>query len=501
MQVALLPGERWWGGAVVDGWQMPFPDGFARDLQNGGGNQSMPLLLSSKGRYVWADEPFAFRFENDTLHLDGSDIGLHTAGTSLRDAFLAAQDAHFPPDGRFPDSLLFTAPQYNLWIELLQQPTQERVLAYAEAALLHGFPPGVLTIDVNWHERYGEWTFHSGRFPDPKGMVARLGEMGFLIMLWLCPCVTADSTTFRDLRDKGLLCRDDRGKPIIGAWWDGYSAGLDLLNPDAVAWLYDALERLIAETGIVGFKFDGGDVNFWRGLGMAQPHAYTRAWNEIGRRYAFSEYKDCWRSGGWGMAQRIRDRYHNWDAHHGVRSLIPMGIAQGLTGFRYNCPDMIGGGEFLDFLQGGEASVRFDPELFVRYAQIAALFPMMQFSAAPWRLLDEEYLAYCRDAAHLHVRFGAEIWRLAQESARSGEPLLRSLEYVYPGEGYTEVMDQFLLGERWLVAPVVEKGARARKVVFPPGEWEDEDGRRYSGPAKATVHAPLSRLPLFQKRD
>jgi hypothetical protein len=48
-----------------------------------------------------------------------------------------------------------------------------------------------------------------------------------------------------------------------------------------------------------------------------------------------------------------------------------------------------------------------DEELFVRSAQCSALFPMIQFSAAPWRVLrDAVKIGYCRNAALLHRRFG-----------------------------------------------------------------------------------------------
>jgi hypothetical protein len=46
-----------------------------------------------------------------------------------------------------------------------------------------------------------------------------------------------------------------------------------------------------------------------------------------------------------------------------------------------------------------------DEELFVRSAQCSALFPMIQFSVAPWRVLrDAVKIGYC--AALLHRRFG-----------------------------------------------------------------------------------------------
>lgn len=62
-----------------------------------------------------------------------------------------------------------------------------------------------------------------------------------------------------------------------------------------------------------------------------------------------------------------------------------------------------------------------DQELMVRYAQCAALFPIMQFSKAPWSVLDDEYLAYCREAALLHEKLGEEILELAKDAAETGE--------------------------------------------------------------------------------
>ena len=49
--IRILPGERWYGGAVDDGYKMPFQNGYSLQLYgNCRGNQAAPLLLSSKGR-------------------------------------------------------------------------------------------------------------------------------------------------------------------------------------------------------------------------------------------------------------------------------------------------------------------------------------------------------------------------------------------------------------------------------------------------------------------
>jgi alpha-glucosidase (family GH31 glycosyl hydrolase) len=511
MQIDLLPGEYWWGGAVVDGYRMPFAPGFQRDLQSLGGNQAMPLLLSSKGRYLWSEQPFRYALSDTLLLVEGSGpFQLVDGFSDLQGAFRAASQAHFPASGKLPDPLAFGMPQYNLWIELLYAPTQAKVLAYAQALLAHGFPPGVLMIDTLWHECYGDWRFHSGRFPQPQAMVRELHAMGFKVMLWVCPWVSPDSLIFRQLRAKGLLINRPDGKPALGEWWDGYSAVLNVRDPLAVTWLHEQLDRLVETVGIDGFKFDGGQAEFFASLAVEQPHSYCTAWNALGLRYSLSELKDSWRSAGWPLMQRIRDRHHSWDAQHGLRSLIPLGLAQGLLGYPFICPDMVGGGEYKAFpptaenqhflVETNSASQQFDPELFVRSAQSAALFPMMQFSAAPWRLLTGEHLAACRAAALLHVQFGPEILALAQQSARTGEPLLRHMAYVFPHCGYEQLSNQFLLGDTLLVAPVLEAGAITRTVVIPPGTWLGDDGNLVVGPTVITAVAPLTRLPYYRRQ-
>jgi len=498
--VVLLPGERWWGGAAADGHEMPFRPGFRRDLQHAAENQIMPLLVSNRGRYIWSDDPFAFEISNDSLAIrprDGKAVQVGDGNRGLAGALAAAGEAHFRPAGSMPDKRLFLAPQYALWIELLFEPTQAKVIAYAEDVLTHGFPPGVLILDDQWHGSYGDWEFHSGRFPDPQAMIEQLHTLGFAVSLWLVPYVTPDSVVFRDLHEKRLLICDEVGEPLIGKWWNGYSAGLDLLRPEAVAWLERRLAEL-GDLGIDGFKFDGGDPSFYAQLGCARPEDYTSAWNAIGLDHPLNEYRAGWRAAGLPLAQRQRDKHHSWRSDAGLASLIPHGIAQSLTGHAYTCPDMIGGGDHLFFPHRTPTVI--DEELFVRSAQCSALFPMMQFSASPWRVLDDEVkVGYCRDAAFLHIRFGSQIVELAERASRTGVPILRPLAFDHPDEGYETVSDKFMLGKDLLVAPVVEKGSARRKVILPAGRWRADDEVEYDGPREIVVEAPPGRLPWFER--
>jgi alpha-glucosidase (family GH31 glycosyl hydrolase) len=77
--------------------------------------------------------------------------------------------------------------------------------------------------------------------------------------------------------------------------------------------------------------------------------------------------------------------------------------------------------------------------------------------------------------------------------------MVRNLEYEFPGKGYEEIKDQFLLGDKILVAPVVQNGQRSREVVFPEGKWHGDDGSVVDGPAKIKIEVPLERLPWYRK--
>jgi alpha-glucosidase (family GH31 glycosyl hydrolase) len=263
----LYDNETWWGGAIVDSYAMPYGNTFIGDLGDLRGNQGMPLLISNHGRWIWCDQPFKFCFADRKLSIEAFDptavIQLHSGYGLLPETVQHMAQTHFPLSGALPDPLLFSAPQYNTWIEMLYFASQARVLDYAAQILAHDFPPGVLIIDTLWHEDYGNWRFHSGRFPEPQVMVKQLHELGFKVMLWVSFFVSPDSLIFRFLRERGYLLCDVTGKPCIVEWWDGYSAIINIADPAARTWYTNTLDGLVHELGIDGFKFDGGNTRLF----------------------------------------------------------------------------------------------------------------------------------------------------------------------------------------------------------------------------------------------
>ena len=510
--VKMLPDENWWGCANYFGAEMPFGAHTRLEIdltKNGWYNQYASLLVSDKGRVIWCDEQCRFQFQDGiiTVEPEGcASVEVQETGGGLREAFLYASKNHFPPSGKMPHPKFFEAPQYNTWIELTYHQNEKGILAYAKSMLDNGMPPGVLMIDDTWQTGYGEWDFDGRRFRNPKGMVDRLHGMGFKVILWICPWVGMDTPAYRRLangRDPGTVARlpigglymDVNGRPAACQWWNGVSALLDFTHPQGRGWFKKTLDRLVAEYGVDGFKLDGGALQHYK-KGF-RPHEYrasgeqANAFAAFALQYPVCEYRHAWKLGGQPIVERLHDKRHSWED---LRTLVPAMIAGGLLGHPFMCPDMIGGGEWTCFLPGAP----FDPELFVRSAQVHALCGQMQFSASPWRVLQEQrYQEIVREAVAVRQRFADRFVSLAAACGRSGEPMIRNLEYVFPHCGYAKITDQFMMGDFLMVAPVMEKGAKSRRVSVPPGKWRADDGKFVSGPCEIEVSTPLSRLPHF----
>jgi len=447
IKIIVQNNEMWWCGIINHGQLMPFSSEakYSNDLLgNNEGNQVQPVLLSNKGRYIWSEEPFKFSITNGAINVTGLGIvDTGSAGTTLKEVQQFVRKKHFPADGKMPDTILIAKPQYNTWIELNYNQNQEDVLKYAHTIIDNGLAPGVLMIDDTWQENYGGWDFYPRKFPSPKKMMDELHGMGFKVMLWVCPFVSADSKEYRELAGKGALLKDSKnnGESLLVKWWNGFSAELDFTNPAAVSWFQGRLDYLQNTYGVDGYKLDAGDFEYYppNTISMKQITAneHSRLFATIGLKYPLNEYRACWKMGGKPLVQRLRDKGHNWED---MKKLVPDMLLLGLVGYTYICPDMIGGGEIGSFW-GNENNL--DQDLVVRSAQCHALMPMMQFSVAPWRVLDSVHFDAIKKAIAVRNKFMPVIMALAKAAAVTGEPIVKYPDYVFPNQDLARLNDQF----------------------------------------------------------
>lgn len=192
------------------------------------------------------------------------------------------------------------------------------------------------------------------------------------------------------------------------------------------------------------------------------------------------------------------DKDSCWTSSNGIKSIIPSVLTVSLLGYPFILPDMIGGNGY---------DLKPDKELFIRWIQLSALLPALQFSIPPWNY-DSETQEIVRKTLHLREGFSPKILDLARNATVTGEPIIRPLWWNFEKEKNENeknenedtflVQDQFLLGNEVMVAPVLDPGVKIRKVFIPDGIWRSIiDGFHHKGPSHIVQIVTLEDLPVF----
>ena len=90
-----------------------------------------------------------------------------------------------------PDERTLRKPIWSTWAQYKMNINTSVVMDFAQQISSYGFDNGQLEIDDNWEVCYGDAQFDPVKFPDPRGMVTDLNNMGFRTTLWIHPFVRA----------------------------------------------------------------------------------------------------------------------------------------------------------------------------------------------------------------------------------------------------------------------------------------------------------------------
>jgi len=189
------------------------------------------------------------------------------------------------------------------------------------------------------------------------------------------------------------------------------------------------------------------------------------------------------------------DQQTDFTEGDGMPSVVPIGLGLGVTGFPYFGHD-IGG-------YMSQNTVPTSEELFYRWTTFGALSPVMRTHHGREIIRNVQWFANAGTVAHfrrwtrLHMQLASYLWGSIGEYEATGAPLFRMIALDYPDEdwGWTSV-DEYLLGDRILVAPVLAEGATSREVKLPAGTWYPLlGGAAVSGTITAT--AARTEIPAF----
>ena len=328
------------------------------------------------------------------------------------------------PSG-LPDTRMIKSPIWSTWARYKVFINETKTLQYAQEIVDHGFSNSQIEIDDMFTTAYGEIDFDPQKFPHPKEMVTALHGMGFRVTVWVHPFANIDSNAFLEGSRQGYWVMDETSNvPALIRWWQGTGAILDVTNEEAVNWYIERLRTFQENTGVHSFKFDAGEIvylppNFRTKVPLSDPSEYTTKYvTAVAALGTQIEVRAGYQSQNLPIFVRMFDKDSKWGYDNGLKTMIPTALTMGVLGYPFILPDMIGGNAYGDW--NFSATVLPERELFIRWVQLSAYLPSMQFSIAPWDY-DEEVTLISQRMVKTHEEVVTPLLlAAAEESIKKG---------------------------------------------------------------------------------
>nr|WP_297770229.1 TIM-barrel domain-containing protein [uncultured Butyrivibrio sp.] len=429
---------------------------------------------------------------------------------------------------KFPEELM------GLWQCKLRYRTQEEVLSIARKYKELGIHIDQIIIDFFHWTYQGDWKFDKKYWPDPKAMVDELHEMGIKVIVSVWPSVDRKSENFYPMLEKGLLIKTERGA-LQTYDYQGDCVEIDAFNPETRDYVWEICKKNYYEFGIDGFWLDNSEPdygvydfeNFRYSEGTAlevtnmYPQMYSRAYYDKMKDLRDGKVVNLLRC-AWAGSQKYGNVVWSGDipsTFEALQDQIQCGLNMGLAGIPWWNTDI--GGFMTDDVE--------DPDfrqLLIRWYQFATFTAVMRLHGdrGPYNIpalddrdwgggylhtgQDNEMWSYGDDnfkimKKYYDIRIGMKDYlkKLFDEAHENGSPLMRAMFYEFPeDEKCWDIKDQYMFGDKYLVAPILHLNEFEREVYLPKGEWTlTSDGTKYTGGQTVKVSAPIDYMPLFER--
>ncbi|MDY9917668.1 MULTISPECIES: TIM-barrel domain-containing protein [Proteiniphilum] len=389
-------------------------------------------------------------------------------------------------------------------------------------------PIDIIYQDIGWTQYLQDFEWREGNYTNPKQMLSILSQQGFKVILSQDPVISqANKKQWEEADRLGYFVKDARtGKSYDMPWpWGGNCGVVDFTIPEVADWWGEYQQKPL-DDGAHGFWTDMGEpawsneedldrLHMRHHIGMHDEihNVYGLTWDKVvkeqfekrnpGKRVfqmTRAAYAGLQRyTFGWsGDSGNANDVLEGWGQ---LQNQVAVGISAGLGGIPFWTTDISGYcGDITDYPAMAE--------LYTRWMQFGIFNPLSRAhhegdnAVEPW-MFGEVAEKNSKAAIELKYRLFPYLYSYARKAHDTGLPIMRGLFMEYPyDEQAVKVEDQFLFGEELLVAPVLRKGERVKRLYLPEGEWIDFNDKKtvYLGGQQIAYRAPLNVIPLFVKK-
>ncbi len=514
-------------------YQQPYLNLKGADLELAHRNSqaSVPFAISSMGYGLLWNNPGVGRvvFGNNIISYESYATKILDYWFVVEDTPAKIEEAYAKATGTVP-----MMPEYGLgfWQCKLRYQTQEELLEIAREYKRRNLPLDVIVVDFFHWPKQGDWKFDADYWPNPDEMIRELEAMNVKLMVSIWPTVDRESENYEEMLEKGYLIRTERGFRT-GLNFEGATIHYDATNPNARKFLWEKVKTNYYDKGIKIFwldeaepeysAYDFDNYRYFRGtdleIGNIYPVEYARTFYEGMQAEGQKNIVNLLRC-AWAGSQRYGALVWSGDiasSFESMRNQLAAGLNMGLAGIPWWTTD-IGG------FHGGDPNDPAFRELFVRWFQWGTFCPVMRLhgdreprqpqygttggahccSGAAnevWSYGEDVY-KICVKYMNIREKMRGYTRKLMEEAHLKGTPIMRTLFYEFPEDKECwEIEDEYMYGDKYLIAPILEAGVNERRIYLPVGvQWKECNcGRIYYGGQYITLTVSLDSMPVFEK--
>ena len=383
-----------------------------------------------------------------------------------------------------------------------------------------GIPLDCVYLDIDYMERYKDFTVDAQRFPRFADFAAEMKAQGIHLVPIIDAAVKVEEgyDVYEEGVKNGYFCTNQDGTPFVAGVWPGRVHFPDMLNPEARAW-FGSQYKVLLDQGIEGFWNDMNEPAIFYAeerlkKTFAQIEKYSKQNLDISSFGAFTgmvaelsnnenDYKLFYHNTkqgrmrhdkvhnlfGYNMTRAAGEAFerlepdkriliysrsacigmhryggiwtgdnHSWWSH--ILLALHMMPSLNMCGFLYEGPDI-----------GGFGSNTTE-DLVLRWYGMGIFSPLLRNHSAngtrrqePYRFKNKAAFAGILQLRYLLLPY---IYSEYMKAALRDGMYCMPLAFAFPNDAFArQVEDEVMIGESLLIAPVYEQNARGRYVYLP----------------------------------
>ncbi|XP_029643591.1 myogenesis-regulating glycosidase [Octopus sinensis] len=343
---------------------------------------------------------------------------------------------------------------------------QSAILNFINSKYTHTYNDTYIELNNNWQQSQGDFTFDAKQFPNISEFLRQVDCHNIGIIYPISPYFHFTSKEFNVGMMSGYFIRDDLSDVTkLVKWQNKQMAIIDVSNPNASKWYLDKLLHLSTKPEFGGF----------RNLAIGQSYIpkNIRFYNTS---YTIKDYVDKMASFYKNSSEifyydsklnkhkllviNVKSMFVSRGKYTCINNVIDQALTVSMLGYPYITLSPV---KFPNITQ----------ELYMRYITLASFMPVVRLSYSRY-LYNHTTSLHLQSLITLHRKLVYKTVEGLSSDIKAGLPIIRPLWWVNPNDKTTlNISDQFLIGNKLMVAPNLCDSIKKRDIYIPAGRWKD----------------------------